>query len=39
MAEQHDRIAALARADEHYERIEVRVLEGDLGPESAAHGL
>ena len=27
MATQHDRIADLAKADEHYERIEVRVLD------------
>ena len=27
MAEDHDRIAAQAGADEHYERIEVRILE------------
>ena len=27
MAEDHDRIAAQARADEHYERIDVRILD------------
>ncbi len=27
MADEHDRIAALAKADAHYERIEVRVLD------------
>ncbi len=33
MATEHDRIAALARADEHYERIEVRVLDAALPPD------
>jgi heme-degrading monooxygenase HmoA len=33
MATDHDRIAALARADEHYERIEVRVLNAALPPD------
>lgn len=32
MAEDHDRIASQARADEHYERIEVRILE-ELPPD------
>jgi len=27
MAEDHDRVAALAKADDHYERIEVRILD------------
>ncbi len=30
MATEHDRIAELAKADEHYERIEVRVLDAAL---------
>ncbi len=33
MATQHDRIADLAKADEHYERIEVRVLDAALPPD------
>ena len=33
MATKHDRIAALAKADEHYERIEVRVLDAALPPD------
>ena len=33
MATEHDRIAALAKADEHYERIEVRVLDAALPPD------
>lgn len=33
MSTEHDRIAALAKADEHYERIEVRVLDAALPPE------
>jgi quinol monooxygenase YgiN len=33
MATDHDRIAALAGADEHYERIEVRVLDQALPSE------
>ena len=33
MHTQHDRIAALAGADEHYERIEVRVLDAALAPD------
>lgn len=33
MRTEHDRIAALAVADEHYERIEVRVLEAALLPD------
>ena len=32
-ATEHDRIAALAKADEHYERIEVRVLDAALPPD------
>ena len=32
MATEHDRIAELAKADEHYERIEVRVLDAALPP-------
>ncbi len=32
MASEHDRIAALAGAHEHYERIEVRVLDAALPP-------
>ena len=33
MAGEHDRIADLAKADEHYERIEVRVLDAALPPD------
>ncbi len=33
MATEHDRIAALAKADEHYDRIEVRVLDAALPPD------
>ena len=33
MATEHDRIAALAKAHEHYERIEVRVLDAALPPD------
>ena len=33
MATEHDRIAALAKADEHYERIEVRILDAALPPD------
>ena len=33
MATEHDRIAALANAHEHYERIEVRVLDAVLPPD------
>ncbi len=33
MATEHDRIAALAEADEHYDRIEVRVLDAALPPD------
>ncbi len=33
MRTEHDRIAALAAADEHYERIEVRVLDAALTPD------
>ncbi len=33
MSTEHDRIATLAKADEHYERIEVRVLDAALPPE------
>ncbi len=33
MATEHDRIAAIAKADEHYERIEVRVLDAALPPD------
>ncbi len=33
MATEHDRIADLAKADEHYERIEVRILDAALPPE------
>lgn len=33
MATRHDRIADLAKADEHYERIEVRILDAALPPD------
>ncbi len=33
MATEHDRIAVLAKAEEHYERIEVRVLDAALPPD------
>ncbi len=33
MATEHDRIANLAKADEHYERIEVRILDAALPPD------
>ena len=33
MATEHDRIVALAKADEHYERIEVRILDAALPPD------
>lgn len=33
MGTEHDRIAALASADEHYDRIEVHVLEAALVPD------
>ncbi len=33
MRTEHNRIAALAAADEHYERIEVRVLDAALTPD------
>ena len=33
MANEHDRIAALAKADAHYERIEVRILDAALPPD------
>ncbi len=38
MATDHDRIAALAGADEHYERIEVRVLDQVLLSEGIPKG-
>ena len=38
MGTEHDRIAALAAADEHYERIEVRVLEAALMPDLSLPG-
>ncbi len=36
MAKDHDRIAALAGADAHYERIEVRILHDVLPPDVQA---
>ncbi len=33
MQTEHDRIAALAKADEHFDRIEVRVLDAALPPD------
>ena len=38
MAEGHDRIAVLARADEHYDRIEVRVLDAVDPATTGLHG-
>jgi quinol monooxygenase YgiN len=39
MAGDHDRVAALARADEHYERIEVHVLDAALPVSTLPPGL